>query len=56
MLLIWHTAVSRAITIGCSRGRGGDQTYARPDLAAALTGITRLSHDRYDWSLNDLTR
>ena len=30
--------------------------YARPYLAAALAGVTRLSHDRYDWALNDLTR
>jgi Protein of unknown function, DUF547 len=30
--------------------------YARPDFAAALAGIISLSHDRYDWSLNDLTQ
>lgn len=28
--------------------------YARPELAAALAGIDRLSGDRYDWALNDL--
>jgi hypothetical protein len=28
--------------------------YARPQLAAALAGITRISADRYDWMLNDL--
>jgi hypothetical protein len=30
--------------------------YARPDLAAALAGVTRLSEDRYNWALNDLIR
>jgi hypothetical protein len=30
--------------------------YAQPGLAAALAGATRLAHDRYDWTLNDLTR
>jgi hypothetical protein len=28
--------------------------YARPELAAALAGIERISGDRYDWALNDL--
>jgi hypothetical protein len=27
---------------------------ARPELAAALAGIERISGDRYDWALNDL--
>jgi hypothetical protein len=29
--------------------------YAGPDLARALTGIEKISRDRYDWSLNDQT-
>jgi len=28
--------------------------YARPELAAMLAGIARISGDRYDWALNDL--
>lgn len=28
--------------------------YAKPELAAALEGITRVSDDSYDWSLNDV--
>jgi hypothetical protein len=28
--------------------------YARPELAAALAGIERISGDHYDWALNDL--
>jgi len=28
--------------------------YARPELAAALGGIARISGDHYDWALNDL--
>jgi uncharacterized protein DUF547 len=28
--------------------------YARPELAAALAGIERISSDHYDWTLNDL--
>jgi hypothetical protein len=28
--------------------------YARPELAAALAGVERISGDRYDWALNDL--
>lgn len=27
--------------------------YARPKLTAQLTGISRISDDRYDWALND---
>jgi hypothetical protein len=28
--------------------------YARPDLAAAIARLGRISDDRYDWALNDL--
>jgi hypothetical protein len=28
--------------------------YARPELATALSGVERISGDRYDWALNDL--
>jgi hypothetical protein len=30
--------------------------YARPELAGGLAGIARISGDRYDWALNDLTQ
>jgi hypothetical protein len=30
--------------------------YARPELAGVLAGIARISGDRYDWALNDLTQ
>ena len=30
--------------------------YAGPELAAALAGIDRVSGDRYDWRLNDLSQ